>query len=376
MPRILHVSDTHLGYQAYTHLTAEGLNQREVDAQEAFRRVVDAAVAHPPDLFLHTGDFFDQVRPSNRAIAFALQQVRRLSEAHIPTLLVSGNHDAPRLRETGSIFRVFEGLPHVHPVYRGEAEAIRFGNLIVHAVPQAVTQEAFQAQLEAPDLSAPGLHVLATHGTVLGVEGLFSSEFNEQLIPASALRPEYAYVALGHFHGFKQVAPNAYYAGSTESTSISEAGQAKVFLDVEVEPGTLGVRPRPTGSRPMRDLGHLEGRDFDLERLTAAAKERLATDLPPGAIVRLTLDRVPRDVARTLDLDAIRRACPRAFHVDIRLTLEDDAAAQEAEFEVAPLATEFDAFLARRPLPEGMRTRVRDEATRLLADARGRTLAT
>jgi len=370
MPRLLHLSDTHLGFQAYPRLTPDGLNQREIDLQEAFRRVVDDAIADPPDLVVHAGDLFDHPRPNNRAIAFALQQMRRLSEARIPTVLVSGNHDAPRMRETGSIFRVFDGLPHVHAVYRGEPERIVAGGVVVHAVPQAVTQEAFQRSLRGLEPSGPGPHVLVVHGTVLGVDGLFTSEFNEYQIAQGDLRPEFAYIALGHFHNFKRVAPNAYYSGSLEYCSFNEAGQSKVVLDVEAAADGVQVRARPVQSRPMHDLGTIEARGLEPRALADAVAGRLQ-DAPASGIVRLTVEDADRGVARLVDWDALRARRPDLTHLDLRVRTLDDSHAVDGGFELGTLSQEFEAFLARRPLPAADRERVREEALRCLSEAGG-----
>lgn len=374
MPRLLHLSDTHLGFQAYSRLTPDGLNQREVDLQEAFRRVVDLAIADPPDLVVHAGDLFDHPRPNNRAIAFALHEMRRLSEARIPTVVVSGNHDAPRMRETGSIFRVFDGLPFVHPVYRGEAERIEAGGLVVHAVPQAVTQEAFQRSLRSVDPTGPGPHVLVVHGTVLGVEGLFTSEFNEYQIAQGDLGPEFGYVALGHFHNHKRVAPNAYYSGSIEYCSFNEADQAKVVLDVEVGDGEARVRPRPVQARPMRDLGTLDAETLPAAELAAAVSERL-THAPSAGIARLTVEGVERATARQVDWEALRGLRNDLAHLELRIRAREEEHALEGGFELGPLPQEFEAFLARRPLSAPDRERVRSEAMRCLAHSGGSTHA-
>ncbi|HLE47950.1 MAG TPA: metallophosphoesterase, partial [Candidatus Thermoplasmatota archaeon] len=207
MPRVLHVSDTHLGHQAYSRLNPDGLNQREVDFYDAFRRVVDHAVAARPDILVHSGDLFDVVRPSNRAIAFAVEQVRRLQKADVPFVVVSGNHEAPRLRETGSVFRILDGIPNVFASYRGEYEALpvptRGGRITIHAVPQALEQSEFNAQLALAAPNGNGAHLLVAHGTVSGVDGLFVGELNELMIPHNALRDDYDYIALGHFHNHR-----------------------------------------------------------------------------------------------------------------------------------------------------------------------------
>ena len=62
--RILHVADTHLGFSAYRKVEGiSGLNQRELDLYRSFETCVDQALEHRPDLFLHAGDLFDNVRP-------------------------------------------------------------------------------------------------------------------------------------------------------------------------------------------------------------------------------------------------------------------------------------------------------------------------
>src|SRR5512136_307166 len=122
--RFLHLADTHLGYSAYRKTTLEGINQREIDIYDAFTRCIDYAVKTKPDLVLHAGDLFDSVRPTNRAITVAVQQLLRLSKEEIPFVVISGNHETPKLRETGNIFTIFEHLKNVYPIYRNHYETI------------------------------------------------------------------------------------------------------------------------------------------------------------------------------------------------------------------------------------------------------------
>ena len=130
--RFLHVSDTHIGFSAYHKVTPAGLNQREQDFFDAFARAVDLALGERVDAVLHSGDLFDSVRPSNRAVAFAMEQVKRLGEAGIPFVVIAGNHETPKLRETGSVFRFLEFLPNTFPVYRGQYERVRIGDTAFH----------------------------------------------------------------------------------------------------------------------------------------------------------------------------------------------------------------------------------------------------
>ena len=99
--KCLHISDTHLGFSAYRRVSDEGINQREKDCYDAFQKVIDYAIQTKPDFILHSGDLFDSVRPNNRAISVAITQILRLEAEKIPVIILSGNHEQPKLRETG-----------------------------------------------------------------------------------------------------------------------------------------------------------------------------------------------------------------------------------------------------------------------------------
>jgi len=74
--KIVHFSDTHLGYSDYGRFDSEsGINKRENDVYDVFKEIVDYIIKTKPDLVIHAGDLFDSIRPSNRAISVALEQI-------------------------------------------------------------------------------------------------------------------------------------------------------------------------------------------------------------------------------------------------------------------------------------------------------------
>ena len=149
--KILHIADTHLGYSAYRKATEDGMNQREIDVYDAFKQCIDYIVKSKPDIVLHAGDLFDSVRPTNRAITIAIQQIIRLSKEKIPFVIISGNHETPRLKETGNIFNIFEHLDHVYPIYNNKYETIPFElnnkKITIHAIPQCQAKKEFNDNL-------------------------------------------------------------------------------------------------------------------------------------------------------------------------------------------------------------------------------------
>jgi hypothetical protein len=44
----------------------------------------------------------------------------------IPFIVIDGNHEHPKLRETGHIFSIFDHLDHVYPVYTETYKKISF----------------------------------------------------------------------------------------------------------------------------------------------------------------------------------------------------------------------------------------------------------
>lgn len=366
--RLLHVSDTHLGKAAYHKVTSAGLNQREEDVLAAFTRVVDKALELRPDVVLHSGDLFDAVRPSNRTVAQGIEQLLRLARAGIPVVAIAGNHETPRLRETGSVFRFFEFFDGLKPVFR-KPEVVRLGDLAIHAVPQAANESEVRRWLEeAHPLPEARFNVLTAHVGVSGVKAFTMGEFNEHVVPTSALDPGFDYVALGHYHACTQVADNAWYAGSTERMSFGEAGQAKGFLLADLAARKVDFHPVTT--RPMLDLAPVDAAGLDQAALQKAILGALDKADVADKLVRLKVRRVPRHVHAGLDLGRIRRAGQDALHCDVRFEVAaEESQGESGEEPIGPLAEEFERFLAGATLEGLDRERVRAKALGFLREA-------
>ena len=366
--RLLHVSDTHVGYATYHRVTPEGLNQREADFFDAFSRAVDVAIRERVDFVLHSGDLFDSVRPTNRAISHVLAQAKRLNEARIPLVVISGNHEAPRLRETGAVLRLLDFMPGVHAVYKGQTEVIRLGECAVHATPHAVDNEALLAQLREvrPDPSAR-YNVATLHAGVVGVGDFRTGEFHEQVVPQNELPQGMDYIALGHYHRCTEVAPKVWYAGSTERCTFREVGEDKSVNLVDLPRGTVTPIALPT--RPMLDMRTLACQGMDEAAIPGALYERIAEADLAGAIARLRVTGLPAHVHANLDYHRIRSLSAQALHFDLQAeVVREDAAGASVE-TIGELSDEFAAFLERRSLQGDNRAPLLDLAQQLLREA-------
>lgn len=329
--RLVHLSDLHLGFRQYQRLTSAGINQREADVAQAFRNAVDRTIELKPDIVLVAGDVFHNVRPSNPAILHAFAQFSRLMQA-LPdaiVVVIAGNHDTPRASETGCILKLFQPLG-VH-VVADRAERLSFPerNLSILAVPDTPSDRLSLA----PDPSAR-YNVLVIHGEVEGVlpdHARSTDRASIAISPDDIGASRWSYVALGHYHVHRAIAPNAYYSGSLDYTSANswgeiaeerEAGIAgKGMIEFDLASGEHRFHALPVVRRWI-DLRPLSARGLSAAELDAAIRH--AMDQCEGGIedcvIRLLARDVPRHIARELDQKALREFRRRAlhFHLDTR----------------------------------------------------------
>jgi exonuclease SbcD len=329
--RLVHLSDLHLGFRQYQRLTPGGINQREADIAHSFQTAVDRIIGLRPDVVVVGGDIFHNVRPTNPAIVHAFLQFSRLRGAlpETPVVIVAGNHDTPRAAETGSILRLFRELG-IHVAY---AEPERFyladRDLAVLAVPDVLGKRpAF-----TPDSNAR-YNVLLLHGEVQGMlpAHVAGADRAALEIPLSALGiAAWDYVALGHYHVYRRIEPNAYYSGSIDYTSANTWGElyeerisgipGKGIIEQDLESGAHKFHPLPP-SRPLVDLPPISARGLTVGEVDE--RIRAAVDGCDGGIddkiVRLVVRELPRHIARDLDHKALRDLKRRAlhFHLDTR----------------------------------------------------------
>ncbi|HEV7589434.1 MAG TPA: DNA repair exonuclease [Longimicrobium sp.] len=353
--KIAHLADLHLGYRAYHRSTPRGVNQRESDVAEAFRRAVAQVVELQPDLVLIAGDVFHTVRPSNTAIAEAFRQLSVLTERlpDVPVVMIAGNHDSPRSADTGNILCLFREIENVHVVFE-ESRAVRLPELdaSVLCMPHVSLSADHRTTIE-PDPRAKH-NFLLVHAEVLDKEGepRYRSEFGGAQVPESAIRPKaWTYVALGHHHMPAALAPNAWYAGATERTSafIWQEKTPKGFLLFDTDTGRAEFQEVET--RPLVDLPWIEAKGLS----AAEVDERIRTAVESleggidGKIVRQVVSDVPRALVRELNHRRVREWKAEAlhFHLDPRPPQIRRRVAAGAPTRRLTLKEQVESFLGR-----------------------------
>jgi DNA repair protein SbcD/Mre11 len=361
--RLVHLADLHLGFRQYHRVTPSGINQREADVANAFRRAVDAVVGLRPDLIVIAGDVFHSVRPMNAAIIHAFKQFARLRESlpDAAIVIIAGNHDRPRATETGCILRLFSPLG-VEVVDEAPVRlAYPHLGLSLLAVPDQTVRPA--APLPDPDARH---NVLVMHGEAEG------------LLPPSAVRAErvpmeiprrwfsadsWSYVALGHYHVHRQVGDRAWYAGSLDYTSSNPWAEmaeertlglpGKGFVEVDLERDETRFHHLPP-PRAFLELPPVDARGMSAADVDRVIRERVEScaDGIEDRVVRLVVRNVPRHVVRELDHRALRDVRRRALHfqLDTRRPEVIRDALGGAPGRRPTLTEMLESYLAKRPM--------------------------
>lgn len=309
---LIHVSDIHFGSgELHGKLNPEtGLNVRLEDFCRAFQKCVDYALSVPADVFLFSGDAYRNASPEPIYQKLFAEQLRRLSEANIKTILVVGNHDQIFKSSASHSMSVFQSLAVPNLLIIDKPQLLRLdtahGALQIVGIPYVtrnllMTHEAYatltNAEIErvlAKHLSAiltnlyeeldPNLPTVATAHIMLdraraGAEQEllvgYTTTFPLSLFTDSRLD----YVALGHVHRHQTLhdQPPVVYAGSIERVDFGEESEDKGFVHARIARKETSyefhsIEPRPfvtvdadltESKNPTADLlRRLEGKDL------------------------------------------------------------------------------------------------------------------
>lgn len=353
------MADTHLGYRAFRETTPAGsANQRSHDFEEAWQAAVTAVIVEQPDLCVHAGDVFHYARPGWREVRAFGAGLRRLVKAGIPTVVIGGNHDTPRLRSEASVFTAMAAMiPEVNFVCGYQLATIPLPGL--NAVVQCVPFGALEPNTEIPiPAIASTYNLLVIHGGVYSADGNDPWKFSAKhsVIDIHYKAQAYDYVALGHHHDCYSPAPKAWYSGPTERCGFSDETGATGWALVEVL--GRGEHPRVThkdvAARPMKTL--LGGRFLDCRGLKSEDIARAAAELVeqanlPDGILRIKVEEIGRGELRATQrlLDqSVKGKCWKAIIAPVSEAVGADWNEERQQSTGLGLSDLFKEFVASR----------------------------
>lgn len=375
--KLVHISDLHLGYRAYHRTNPQGINIREADVARAFRETLDRTAEIAPEFLLVAGDVFHTVRPSNAAIADAFRQFSQFHSRSPETrvVIVAGNHDSPKATETGSILRLFDEIEGVHVAHH-DARRLTFPELgtAVLCLPHSELYSGTDVAIEPEPAMVH--NILLAHASIDDQRLKLLMDFGAAKLAREAIDPEqWDYVALGHYHLRSRLAPNMYYSGAIERTSLNiwaeadnvqaksedtwgDAAWGKGFVEFDLESGQAEFH-KLESPRPVIDLEPILFGDIPPDELDEVIESSLAAvaDGIEDKIVRLRIFNLPREVYREIDHRKIRDYRTQAlhFHLDARPPQIVRRKGEAGPGQRMTLREEVTAFIKHRWKPESDR---------------------
>jgi len=209
-------------------------------------------------------------------------------------------------------------------------------------------------------------NIAMLHAVVVGVTAFRSNEFNEQDVASGYLKPEFNYIALGHYHEFIKVDENAYYSGSTERINFLEANHVKKgFIELNFD-DAVSVKhdlikaedngfevfyPQPIfheiPTRPMINLKSIDCSMIQRHQIGPEIIERIASIDPLDRILRLKIKNLPMEVYKSLDFNQFRKLTANALHFELQYEVtRDNSVVQAPDIKFEVLGNEFKSFLS------------------------------
>jgi len=268
--KILHTADWQIGKQYGQFEPDEAVLLAEARIA-AVERLAVLATEQQVDLVLVAGDVFDAQGIADKTVLRLFNATRGFAG---PWVMLPGNHDAALSESVWTRAQRLNAVPdHVHLCLR--PVPLHFEGLNAVVLPAPLTQRHTYTDLTewfaAADTPPGTFRIGLAHGAVQGVlaEGIDSAN------PIAADRAAQArldYLALGDWHGCRQIDARCWYSGTPETDRFrnNDSGCA-LRVDIDA-PGALpqvSVLGRARALRADLDPVRIEPTDDDLARLAA-----------------------------------------------------------------------------------------------------------
>lgn len=327
--RLLHTADNHIGEMDYQRLDPQtGLNARGIDFLSSFKNIADLAVANSVDVLLIAGDFFTKVNTHPRYILEVIRKLKQLTKNGITTLIVSGNHETPRISTTLNPLLMLGETDGVYVVTEAKTVSIKGYDFVCVPAPPNFDEikNLFNPLLtKALQDSKLDKRILVTHiplGQATASSEVMLENFIGNTVDLSQIPSKFDYVALGHMHKFQKIYHDSmpiYYSGSSEKVSFSEEHDDKFALLVDLNEH-VKISPIKLVTRHMITLVDADCRDLSATKINQLILNQIKQQESElvGAIVRIKLENIDVDESVLIDWKQIKEKLEAAKIFDYR----------------------------------------------------------
>lgn len=272
----MHTSDWQIG-KVFRFVDSATMGLLQQARLRVITRLGELAGEHGARHVLVAGDVYDMEALSPRSLNQPLERMRNFADVHWH--LLPGNHDPHRPNGLWDqlFHRDLPGNVHIHTAPKTaifEKESLALLPAPLH---HRRTLDDPTAYMDEVDVANDLIRVGLAHGTVTGF-GSDDKDIPNYIAPDRPTRASLSYLALGDWHGQKQINDRCWYSGTpeTDAFDVIDGGQA---LLVEIEaPGAPPVVTRlVTGQYTWTTItGQINNRsdiDFLAEKLRGVSDD-------------------------------------------------------------------------------------------------------
>lgn len=286
----LHTADWQLG-KPFAGIDDE--RKRALLQNERFivlKRIAEQAKIHGAEFVVVAGDLFDSPRATKETVTAACSAIGSIG---VPVYAIPGNHDhggAGSLWEQGFFQRARDELaPDFHVLLA--SEPVELANAVLLPCPLLRRHEAndttawVRSWADADPQFGDKPRIVIAHGSVLNFGAFVDDEEADSAPPnfidvARLPAPELDYIALGDWHGTKEVTANTWYSGTPELDRFVK-GEAHNPGNILVVKATRGQPPKVqcvrTGSIGWHELAFDFADDSGIDHLRSQVDAMLGT---------------------------------------------------------------------------------------------------
>lgn len=295
MPKIIFLSDTHLGFD-YPIRPKKEKRRRGVDFFNNFDKTLEYAREEQADLVIHGGDLFFRTLIPPMIIDMVYERIFNFAESGIPIVIVPGNHESSRLPVS-----LFMQHPNIYyfekpQVFQFDLKGVDFDIAGFPCVRKDVLSKFPEIAKEIdPKLRQESIKFLCMHQSIEGAKvgpSDYTFRGGKDVIPIGDLPENYDLILSGHIHRsqilWTQKQTPIIYPGSIERTAFAEKDETKGFYEILVnEQKEISYNFIELYARPMLDIV-LEKSFYSPSSLKEEIQKQIK-DFPEDSIIRFKM---------------------------------------------------------------------------------------
>ncbi len=309
--RFIHTADWQLG-KPFANVPDDSKRAAlQAERFSVIERIASAAKTQDAGFVLIAGDLFDSPSPTKSVVSQACAAIGKIE---CPVLLIPGNHDhgGPGSVWTQPFFKAELSALAPNLQVLLEPAPVELRNAVIFPCPLQRRHEATDttAWLRACRALSDGAkakpRIVLAHGSIQ--EFGSSGDHDEEESSGAANRvdlsrlpgADYDYIALGDWHGTKQVGPQAWYAGTPEPDRFPK-GESNLPGNILIVEAARGELPKVS----IQPTGRIGWHQLDFTVRDDAGVEQLATELHQRFETRTHSDLLRLDLQGSLGLEAM-----------------------------------------------------------------------